>query len=128
VLDCWLFFVSCGFGFIFVFIFLSVFYRSFAGFFFSRCLFWVFGWATYVYFEAFRAFLVYLEAHCAFLLYTTLLIKKKKKKKDANLSDHGSLLSSKRIGERAAFVTTCGSSSSYCGGRGGCGFHGGHGS
>jgi hypothetical protein len=80
------------------------------GFFFSRCLFWVFGWATYVYFEAFRAFLVYLEAHCAFLLYTTLLIKKKKK--HANLSDHGSLLSHERIGEHAAFVTTCVSSSS----------------
>jgi hypothetical protein len=34
----------------------------------------------------------------------------------ANLSDHGSPLSYERIGERAAFVTTRGSSSSYHGG------------
>ena len=46
----------------------------------------------------------------------------------ANLSDHGSLLSYERIGESAAFVTTCGSSSSYCGGHSGRGFHDGHGS
>jgi hypothetical protein len=31
-----------------------------------------------VYFKALHAFLVYLEAHCTFLIYTTLLIKKKK--------------------------------------------------
>jgi sterol desaturase/sphingolipid hydroxylase (fatty acid hydroxylase superfamily) len=36
----------------------------------------------------------------------------KKKKKRANLSNHGSLLSHERIGEHAAFVTTCVSSSS----------------
>jgi hypothetical protein len=36
----------------------------------SGVCFWAFGWVTQVY------FLVYLEALCAFLLYTTLLIKK----------------------------------------------------
>jgi hypothetical protein len=40
----------------------------------SWVLSFVFCWATYVY------FLMYLEVHCAFFVYTLLLIKKKKKK------------------------------------------------
>jgi hypothetical protein len=64
---------------LFLYLFSLVFFLDrLLGFFFSGCLFWVFGWATYVYSEALRAFLVFLEAHCTFLIYTILFIKKKK--------------------------------------------------
>jgi hypothetical protein len=51
-------------------LFLYLFLGCLLGYFLAG-LFWVFGWDTYVYFEALRAFLVYLEAHCAFLIYST---------------------------------------------------------
>ena len=71
---------SCRFCFGFFFLFFIFYFGFFiGGFFFPGYLFWVFGWATYVFSEALRVLLVYLKAHCTFLIYTTLLIKKKKK-------------------------------------------------
>jgi hypothetical protein len=58
-------------------LFLYLFLGCLLGYFLAG-FFWVFGWDTYVYFEALRAFLVYLEAHCAFLIYSTSDLSKKK--------------------------------------------------